>query len=565
MVSLNSKKAGAWLKLANGLMVLVVLNQLLSSYFFRLDLTEEKRYSIKPQTIELLQGLEDEVFIEVYLEGELNPGFARVRNYTREMLEEFRVYSGNKITYVFTNPEAAQSEKARNEFMNSLVQKGINPLNVIDNQNGQRTQKIVFPGALISYGGLETSVMFVKSGSGQGSRQEILNQAVEDVEYELANAIEKLAATARKRIGFVTGHGELDSVQRASLTRALKEKFWVKSISLNTQVPIGFDALVVAKPIQPFSDREVFYLDQYVMQGGRVLFLLDKLDASMEKAMDENYLALPLNTGLDELLFKYGIRINNDLVQDLSSLKYPVVTGQTTDGRPEITPIEWPFFPLVNTYSNHLATRHLDAVAFKFASTIDTIAAKGVTKTPLVFTSPYSRVLGAPVTVNVANLKRDLNPAAFQAGPKALGFLLEGNFTSVYQNRILPENADKSNFIETSAQTKLVVVSDGDFARNEVNARTGQSSPLGYDPVFNVTFANEDFLMNVLNYLTNESGIINTRAKEILIRPLDKNKVAQSKTFYQVVNLVVPVALVILLSVLLNFLRAKRFAVKSNA
>jgi gliding-associated putative ABC transporter substrate-binding component GldG len=564
MVGLNSKSLGAWLLLLNSLVAIVIVNQLASFYFFRIDLTEEGRHTIKPQTIELLKNLDDEVFIEVFLEGDLNPGFTRVKNFTRETLEEFRVYSNNKIKFAFTNPELAASQNARNEFISSLAQKGINPLNVVDNRNGQRSEKLVFPGALISYGGFETGVMFLKGSTGRGSPQEVLNQAIEDVEYELANAIQKLVPTNQKKIGWVIGHGELDSLHIASITNALLEQYQVFKVNLSEPGAINeYNLLIIAKPTSTFTDADLYKLDQYVMGGGKVIFLIDRINASMEKASDENYYALPYDLNLDDLLFRYGLRINLDLVQDVSSVKYPVVTGQA-NGRPQITPIEWPFFPLVNHYSNHPATRNLDASVFKFVSSIDTVKTIGLKKTPLVFTSQYSRVLGAPIQVSAARLREQMKPDNFQGGPKPLAYLVEGTFSSVYKNRFKPDGVDEKMFRDSSDPTRMVVISDGDLVRNEINVQTGEPRPLGFDPIFNVTFANQDFILNLVSYLLNENGIINTRSKEIRIRPLDKTKISADKTYWQTVNLIVPVFITIGFGITLGYLRKRRFTKASN-
>ena len=562
MVMLQSKKWGDVLLLLNCIMVLMVINQLASNYFFRIDLTEEGRYTIKPQTIELLRNLDDEVFVEVYLEGDLNPGFTRVKNFTRETLEEFRVYSNNKVHYIFTNSETAISQKARNEFIADLAQKGIIPLNVVENQGGQRSQKLVFPGALISYGGFETGIMFLKGATGRGSPQEMLNQAVEDIEYELINGINKLVSTQSKRIGWVVGHGELDSLHIASFIQALVEQYQVIKINLSESKELkGCDLLIVAKPRSQFSQSELYILDQYIMNGGKVIFLIDRLDVSMERASNENYLAIPYDLNLNDMLFRYGVRINMDLVQDISSVKYPIVTGQS-NGRPQITPIEWPFFPLVNHYSSHPTTRNLDATVLKFVNSIDTIRTEGVIKTPIIFTSQYSRILASPVHVSAANLRAELKPDNFQAGPVPVGYLLSGSFTSLFKNRFKPEGIGQNKFREASVPTKMVVISDGDIVRNEINSQTGQPSPLGFDPIFNVTFANQDLMLNLISYLVNEDGIINTRSKEIKIRPLDKTKMVEDRTYWQVINLLAPIIILIAFGLIVNYLRNRKYSIR---
>src|SRR5882762_177373 len=272
---LNSRKIGDLLLLANGIALVVLLNSLAALYFFRLDLTEEKRYTIKPQTKELLKSLEDDVFIEVFLEGDLNAGFRRFQKSVRETLEEFRIYSHNKVKFIFTDPAQAQGQKARNEFMTDLAAKGISPMNVIETENGQRIEKFVFPGALVSYEGFETGVMLLKGNRAQNA-QEVLNESIEGAEYELANAIYKLSNANRKKVGLLRGHGELDSLQIASFNNALLEQYDVFNVDLSKKQKVeNYQLLIIAKPKKEFSAVDKYKLDQYLMRGGKLLFLLD--------------------------------------------------------------------------------------------------------------------------------------------------------------------------------------------------------------------------------------------------------------------------------------------------
>jgi ABC-2 type transport system permease protein len=558
MVNWKTKKSGDFLLLANGVVLVVLINLLCSKFFFRLDLTEEKRYSIKAPTKNILQTLDDQVFVEVYLEGDLNAGFRRFQKAIRETLEEFRIYSGNKVKYTFIDPAGAAGQKARSEFMAELAEKGIQPTNVIEKENGQRIEKLIFPGVTIAYGGAETSVMLLKGNKARSPEEEI-NQSIEGIEFELANAIFKLATVDRKKIGLVQGHGELDSLQRASFTASLNEVYdaanvWLTSANLNQ-----YHALVVAKPVSRFSEGDRYALDQYIMQGGKVLFLIDKLEASMDSASQESYFAFPYNLDLDDQLFRYGVRLNLNLVQDRNAGLYPVVTGQT-GGKPRIQLMDWPFFPLINRYADHPVTRNLDAVVTRFVSTIDTVKAPGIKKTPLMFTSQYSRAISAPVNVSIQELRKNVKAENFSESFLPVGYLLEGKFTSPYKNRFLPEGSDQSKFKGESVDTKIVVIADGDLARNDINPRTQQPMPLGYDPFTKYTFANQDLLMNILAFLTEENGLIRARNKEVKIRPLDKEKIAAGKLKWQVLNLLVPVALLILYGVLRAWLRKKRYA-----
>jgi len=561
MVNLKGKKTGDFLLLANGLVLIMLLNLVSTDHFFRIDLTEEKRYSIKPQTKALLQELADDVYIEVYLEGDLNASFRRLKNSIREVLDEFRIYSSNKVNVTFVDPSAAMSQQARNEFMEDLALKGVTPTRLVERKDGQTSEKLIFPGAVMTYGGIETGVMVLKGNKATTPEEEI-NQSIEGIEYEFANAIYKLTNTDRKRIGFLQGHGELDSLEVASLNNALLEVYDVYKVNLQRKPVLkDYDALIVAKPTRPFSEQDKYKLDQYIMSGGRVLLLLDKLEATMDSASREDYFAFPYELRLDDLLFKYGVRINADLVQDRNAGMYPVVTGEQ-GGKPQLQLMDWPFFPLINRYADHPITRNLDAVMLKFASTIDTVKAEGITKTPLAFTSAFSRKLAAPVPVSINEIRRNVKPESFSSGNLPVAYLLEGRFTSVFKNRFLPEGLEATNFIAEGLPSKLIVVSDGDLARNDINPRTGNPQQLGLDPFTKYTFANEEFLLNAVAWLVDENGLIKARSKEVKIRPLNKEKIRTEKTRWQVINLVLPLVVLILYGMLLMYLRKRKFATR---
>ncbi len=559
MVKMDSKKLGDFLLLANGLVLLVLINLLASHYFFRIDLTEEKRFSIKEPTKQMLRELDDKVYVEVFLEGELNAGFRRLQKSIRETLEEFRIYSDDKIRFVFTDPNTAASQKARNEFMQELAQKGITPTNVVDPKNGQVTEKIIFPGVLISYGGFEAGVTLLK-GNKALTADEQINQSIEGLEYELANTVYKLANADRKRIGFVTGHGELDSLEIASFNNTLLESYDVFKVDFTKKKSLDrYDALIIAKPTTSFSQQDKYKLDQYIMSGGNVLLLLDKLEASMDSASLENYAAFPYNLNLDDQLFKYGVRLNLDLVQDRNAGLYPVVTGEA-GGKPQLQLMDWPFFPLINRYADHPVTRNLDAVVTKFVSSMDTVKAPGVKKTPLLFTSQYARKVSAPVQVNINDLRKNVTAESFSESFIPVGYLLEGNFTSLFKNRFLPEGVDQSSFKDQSTLTKVIVFADGDLARNDVNPQTGQPQQLGYDQFARYTFANQELLMNAVAYLVEQDGLIVARNKEVKIRPLDKEKVRNEKVKWQVINIVLPLLLLIMYGMFRSVFRRRKFS-----
>jgi ABC-2 type transport system permease protein len=382
---------------------------------------------------------------------------------------------------------------------------------------------------------------------------------VEGIEFELANGIHKLTNTNRKRIGFVQGHGESDSLKIASFNNELLGLYDLFKVDLQKKNDLSrYEVLLIIKPVSPYSELEKFKLDQYILNGGKVVFLLDKFEASMDSAATENYYAFPYEYNLDDQLFKYGVRINPDLVQDQNAALYPVITGEI-GGKPQIQMLEWPFFPLISNYPNHAITRNLDAVEMKFASSMDTVKAPGIRKTALLFTSQYSRTLGAPVNISINEL-RNVKPTDFSMQFIPVAYLLEGKFSSLYKNRFLPAEADSAGFIKDGKETQLIVVADGDLAKNEINPRSGQPQDLGFDPFTNYTFANKDFLLNSIAFLTNESGLIQTRNKQVKIRPLDRAKIQDEKNFWQAVNIVLPLVLLVTFGLVRSVLRKRKYA-----
>lgn len=564
MVAWEKRRTGDLLLLINGILLAIVINQLASLYYVRLDLTEEQRYTIKAPTKELLKQLDDDVYVDVYLEGDLNAEFRRLRKAVRETLEEFRVYSNNRLHYQFEDPLAAKGTRAQQEQLAGLVTKGLKPINIIDTRDGRRTERIVVPGALVSFGGLQTSAMLLKDQVG-GAQQDI-NRAIEGLEFELATAINRLVVMNRKRVGVVSGHGEADSLKLVKLRESLSDLYDVNfGIRLTQRVtPADAKVLLIVKPQRKFSELEKFNLDQFVLAGGKAIFFLDAIHVDLDSLAQGDYFAFPEDTGLDDLLFNYGVRVNKDLVQDLVSLRYPVVTG-VVNGNPQITPIEWPYFPLGNQYASHPITRNLDATAFRFVGSLDSVKANGIRKTPLVVTSSYSRRVNGPLKINVNDLRKEITPQNFTTAGIPMAYLLEGKFSSLYENRFLPEGADETGRRSEGEFTRIIVVADGDVPCNDNSRRTGAPIELGFDAVTNHTFANRELITNMIAYLTDDQGLITTRNREVRMRPLDKEKVRSERTYWQVINIGLPVLLIIAFGVLKVYLRQRKYGVIKNA
>lgn len=556
----NTKRIESLLRLGIGILLIVILNQLAGIFPSRLDLTEEKRYSVTPATRALLDDLQDVVYVEVFLEGEMPAGFKRLRKAIEETLSQFDYYADGLVKVDFIDPSSALNEKARNEYFRSLIQRGLQPTNLSYKRDGNKTEKLIFPGAIVSYYGQEVPVTLLK-GSQSATAEERLNQSIEGLEYELANAVRILANDRRKSIALIQGHGEPDSLNLAGLTNALLEKYDVFNVDLSTEdKDLGkYDAVIFPKPTTSFSAKEKYQIDQYIMNGGKTLFFVDALRVNMDSASGEGTFAFPYELGLDDMFFKYGIRINRDYVQDIVCGEYPIVAGNMGD-QAQIRMLPWPFFPMVNNFGNHPIVKNLDAVSMKFVSTLDTVKADGIEKIPLLKTSQYSMVNQAPVKVAFNELRKNLDPERFNHGSKNVAYLLQGKFTSIYKNRILPKGIDKSNFKENGNDTKILICSDGDMIRNEFSLKDGTPMELGLSPYSQMKFANKDFVMNAVDYMLNDQGLIVSKNKSFAIRPLDKVKVANEKLKWQLINLVLPIVLLIIYGVLRAYWRKKKYA-----
>jgi ABC-2 type transport system permease protein len=557
MVNLESRKLTDILIFLIGLMIILNINLLIRNTNVRLDLTEEKRYTISEPTIQLLKDLNDVVYFEVYLEGEFPSGFKRLQRAVRETLEEFRVYSGDYIQYRFIDPSEI-GQQGKQQLIQRLANLGIQPTNLYATEKGERTEKLIFPGTTVAFGDREVGAMLLK-GNKSADPQERLNQSVEGVEYELASAIKKLVEIDRKKIAVLTGHGELEGQDIVSAKNLLLESYDVFQVDLTRKKDLsGYDALIISKPEKPFSEPDKYKIDQFIMNGGKVLFLIDQLNVDMDGIGNKGTIGYPYALNLSDMLFKYGIRLNNSFIADLNSGAYPVVVGNMGD-QPQISLLPWPYFAMINQFSDHPIVKSLDAVYLRFASTIDTVKAQGIIKTPLMFTSIYSRKVAAPVHISLNDLKEELKPEYFNQGPFPVAYLLEGSFTSLYKNRPLPQGVDPQNFTENGKASKIILCSDGDLLRNEINQRNGQPLELGYDPFVQNTFANAPFMENALSYLLDENGLILSRAKEIRIRPLDQVKIDERKAFWQALNLILPLVLLLLFGILKFYLRKRKY------
>ncbi len=543
---------------------IVLLNVLASFVFFRLDLTEEKRYSLSDATKSLLENLAEkdsaDVFVKIYLDGdELPAGFERLKRAVTETLEEFKVYGGTNIDFKFVNPNAEDDTKKREAFYVELAKKGMNPTRIVDTKNGRQVETIIFPYALISAGGKEAPVLLLKGTQGN-SAEEKLNQSYENVEYELATAIRKLTLRERKKIGLLAEFTKLKPFNFSDLIASLQERYDLFIIDAKSSPSFqGLDAMILPKPDFPVDDSTKYKIDQYVMGGGKMLFFVDGLKVD-SVSLEGNY-AQPLDINLTDLFFKYGVRVNSNIIKDAGSCaKIPMVVGDLGD-KPNIQPVPFRYFPLINNFGKSLITNNLDLIFTRYVASIDTVKADGILKTPLLMTSPYTKVLNAPAFVTFNEARTEAEQADYQAGVKTIAYLLEGKFESLYKNRLLPSDPNYKFFKSESLPTKIIVCSDGDLIVNEISPKTGNPMPLGYDKVSKHTFGNKDFMMNAIDYLIDENGVIQARGKEVKLRPLDKIKARDERTFWQVLNIGLPVGLVLIFGFILQWWRKREYGV----
>jgi gliding-associated putative ABC transporter substrate-binding component GldG len=535
---------------------LLLVNVNLHNYPVRIDLTEDKRFTISDATKDMLRELPDVVYVDVYLEGDLNAGFRRLQQAIRETLEEFKVYAGNKLEYQFIDPSQATTASARNTFYQQLAEKGLPPTQLFDNQDGKRVQKMIFPGAIIGHRNREEGVLLLK-GNKAASPQEQLNQSIEGLEYELATSIKKLASGSKRSIAFTEGHQELEGRELTEIMAALSEFYLVDRVQPD-KVPLHpYDVLIIAQPKKPFSEQEKYRLDQYLMQGGSLMFLLDKVQMNLDSIALGGTYAFGYDLNLEDMLFRYGARVNTDLIQDLRSGSIEVVTGNFGN-RPQVNLLRWPYYAFINTFSNHPIVKNMDVVYLKFFSTIDTVKAEGISKTPLMFTSQYARVKNTPTMVDLNELQQDLNQDLYNRPFMPVAYLLEGQFTSHFANRFPPRGIQDPDRRKTGDPAKIIVVSDGDILRNDTD-RSGQLVSLDFDRASRQALSNKDFILNAVAYLSEENGLIASRAKQVTLRPLDTFAVNEQKTAIQVFNLAVPIALVIGFGFLRHYLRKRKY------
>jgi ABC-2 type transport system permease protein len=552
------------------LLILVAVNYLASQFHYRLDLTEEKRYTLSEPTKKLLRNLDDQVNIQFFLDGEMPAPFKNLSNETKELLQEFRELGKGNIRLSFGRPGEELNDTARINYINYITDSlGLHPTNVQVQAGAGESQeeRLVYPGAVISYKGSEMAVNLLEGQNMSGGYQ-TLNNAEALLEYRFANAIQKLTTDSVAVIGYLLGNGQAMSYNVYDLIEnTIKPRygFGFAPIDSFPVIPLEFDALMIVKPTTPFNDDQKLKIDQYVMNGGKVIWLIDQLYAEMDSLVraQSDFVAFDRGINADDLLFKYGVRINQDLVQDSKCDKLPQVVGSFGD-KPQVELIPWPYFPLLSSYSGHPISKNLDDVLSIFPNSIDTVKAEGIKKTVLLATSSASRSLSTPAIVTLNSAKTREEVSSFKSSNIPVAVLLEGKFNSLYSNRLAKAKADSLAAVGQPFRNagnengKMIVISDADIVSNVVTQKEGPLT-MGQNQFTQYTYANRDFILNCIEYLTNPSGILETRGKDFTLRLLDPKKVDSSKSMWQVLNIVIPMSVIVLFGFVYQFIRRRRY------
>jgi ABC-2 type transport system permease protein len=561
---MRSIKSQSILQLLMIIGLVVLLNLVLNPYFFRLDLTKEKRFSLGEASKNLAKKVNQPLYVKVYLEGEFPAGFKRLSRSTKEMLDEFSSYSNGNIQYEFIDPFYQADAKKTEDIIVELGNKGLQPTNVQIKKEDEFAQKIIIPGAIVYYQGKEFPLNLLKNQFGQNP-EEVINSSIELLEYEIANTLRKATQGKSKKIAIIEDHGELGGWNLAEAQNMLSQFYEVERLPLSIQVPQrlnDFAGIIIAKPTQEISEFDKFKIDQYIMNGGKVLWLVESQHAEMDSLLKENiFVSTTYPTRIDDMLFKYGIRVNGNIIQDLQCNGIPILSGMK-DGVPQQKLLPWPFYPVAPGNEAHPISKGIEPVWFQFASSIDTLNNPDIKKTVLYQSSPYSRILSAPVRVDLNTARLDLQPEMFRRNSKGnfiMGILLEGKFLSNFQYRYDASKTPDLPFKDHIDNNKMIVISDGDVIRNQFKKSTGEVYPLGFDRYTQETFGNKKLIQNCIDYLCDDSGIIEIRSKEITLRLLDKGKVKKERNFWVLINIGLPIALILIFGFINKWIRKRKY------
>lgn len=541
---------------------LIVINIASNFLFHRFDLTADKRYTLSETTKTILNNISEPLFIDVYLEGNFPAELRKLQTETKQLLEEFQAQNKN-IHFVFVDPLA--DENVAVQMAEQLFANGMKPINITVNDKGKQSQEMIFPWAVATQGDNNSKIQLLKNAMAASTEDKVAS-SVQHLEYAITEAIYKVSSEKSKKIAIIKGIGEPDDIYIADFLRTVKDSYFIApftldSVAVNPEKTLndlkGYDLAVIAKPTLQFTDEQIQVLDQFVMNGGKSIWLLDQVHAEMDSLYNKSgeMLVMPKDQSLGAMLFKYGVRVNPDLVKDEMGSPIKLAIGQQGSETVYET-FNWKFAPYSVSFSTHPIVKNIDGVKFDFANSIDTLQ-NDIKKTVLLTTSPYATKVGTPTIIGLAQtIQEPTDPAQKPQPVIPLAVLLEGSFTSVFKNRIIPFKMD--GYLTDGKPNKMIVVSDGDIIKNQLDQEY-QPMELGYDKWTNTLYGNKEFLINAVNYLLDDNGLIHLRTKEVKLPLLDKEKVYTDYSTIQTIIVALPLAVLAIFGLLFTYFRKKKY------
>jgi ABC-2 type transport system permease protein len=562
----------------NVLLLVISFNIISIFLFTRFDLTSEKRYTLSKSTKDMLRHLEDIIYIKVYLDGKGLPSdYMELSTKTREFLDELQAYS-DQIEYEFIDPAKGRQAREMDAIYGELYKKGLTPQAIQSMEAEGVNTRYIVPGAIVSYRQREVPVDLLDTDDGLlRNREDVIKYSIEKLEYNIGNTIRRITNQQGAKVAFLKGHGELANIDILKAAVAIANFYMVDSVTLNNQISSIFDVeitdsltkdykiknnkydlLIIAKPTQPFGNYEKYLLDQFVMRGGRLLWYVDPVLVEMDSLYNQMEMAcFGRDLNLEDMFFRYGVRMNSNLLQDLNALPIPVTSGNV-GGQPQYKYIPWYYFPIITPFIDHPIVKNLNVLRTEFVSSIDTIGAKAeLKKTVLLTTSATTKITNMPAIVSLQTLKRRANMREFNRQYLPVSILVEGEFNSLFSD-LEGTDVAKLGVIHKSKPTKMIFVSDGDMIKNQLG-QNNFAYPLGFDRYTGMVFGNKNFLLNAVNYLCNDEEILQVRSKDFKMRLLDKNKILKEKSLWQSFNLVLPLFSIIILSIIFVSIRKFKY------
>lgn len=559
---MKENKSKALKQLGIVFLAIIVINLISNFFFKRFDLTQDKRYTLSETTLNIIESVDSPLYIEVYLEGNFPPEFKRLQNETKQLLEEFTAYNSN-IIFNFKNP--IEKEETRVEKMKEFYAKGMQPLSITVEDKGKQSQEVVFPWAQATYGDKFTKVALLKNLMGASTEQKVIS-SVQHLEFGFAEAINKISKEKQKKIAVIKGNGELIEPFMADFLRTVKESYYIGPFTLDSvakqptqtlEALKKYDLAVIAKPTEAFTEEEKQVLDQFIMNGGKTLWLVDAVSADMDSLYNETgtILAAQRELNLTDMFFKYGIRINPLLVKDEYATPIKLATGNQ-GSETQMQEYSWKFSPFVYPTSTNPIVKNMEGIKFEFASPIE-ILKNDIKKIVLLSSSEYSKTVGTPSPISLDMVTEETTPEEYEGkGLLPVAVLMEGKFKSMYQNRVLPFK--DNSFQATGKDNKMIVISDGDVIKNQLDK--GMPLELGFDKWTNQLYGNKEFLMNCVNYLLDDNGLINIRSKDVDLPLLNKEEVYKNYTMAQMVTVGLPIVILAIFGFLFTFLRKRKYS-----